>query len=190
MSAILLIAPAAEPLALDDAKRFLRVEHDDDDATITALTAAARGHVEALTRRALITQTWRFVRDTWPEDGRLRLRAGPVQAVVAARVHDALGQAVVFDPGVFVVEGAADTVSAPPWSLPQPGRSHAGIELDLRLGFGDAAEDVPELLRHAIRLLVAHWYENRGLVAIGQSVAMMPASVNAMIASFRAVSLC
>ena len=51
MSAILLTAPAAEPWSVADAKAFLRVEHDDDDAIIAALIAAARNHVEALTRR-------------------------------------------------------------------------------------------------------------------------------------------
>ena len=45
------------------------------------------------------------------------------------------------------------------------------------------------MLRHAIRTLVAHWYENRGLVAIGASVAMLPGSVSAMIASYRVLSL-
>ena len=59
------------------------------------------------------------------------------------------------------------------------------FELDVEIGFGAAATDVPDVLRHAVRTLVAHWYENRGLIAIGQTVAMMPASVNAMIAAFR-----
>ena len=48
MSAILLIPPSAEPWSVAEAKAFLRVEHDDDDAVIAALIAAARGHVEAL----------------------------------------------------------------------------------------------------------------------------------------------
>lgn len=76
----------------------------------------------------------------------------------------------------------------PVWSLPLPGRSVAGIELDIEVGYG-AAGDVPPRLLQAIRMLVAHWYENRGLIAIGSSVAMMPASVNAMIASHRVLSL-
>ena len=50
MSAVLLTAPAAEPLSLADAKNFVRVEHDDDDAIITSLIASASNHVEALTR--------------------------------------------------------------------------------------------------------------------------------------------
>ncbi|MDB5521411.1 MAG: hypothetical protein JWQ82_1008, partial [Tardiphaga sp.] len=36
---------------------------------------------------------------------------------------------------------------------------------------------------------VAHWYDNRGLMAIGGNVAMMPGSVHAMIASYRVLSL-
>jgi uncharacterized phiE125 gp8 family phage protein len=56
------------------------------------------------------------------------------------------------------------------------------------VGFG-AASDVPQVLLQAIRMLVTHWYENRGLIAIGQTIAMLPPSVNAMIASHRVLSL-
>jgi uncharacterized phiE125 gp8 family phage protein len=48
MSAILLVPPSAEPWSVAEAKDFLRIEHDDDDAVIAALIAAARGHVEAM----------------------------------------------------------------------------------------------------------------------------------------------
>ena len=70
------------------------------------------------------------------------------------------------------------------------GRGAAGraSESDIEAGYG-AADDVPPRLLLAIRMLVAHWYENRGLIAIGGSVAMMPASVNAMIASHQVLSL-
>ncbi len=86
MSAILLAGPAAEPLLLPEAKAFLRIVHDDDDALIAALIAAARGQIEALTRRALLSQTWRIVLDRWPKDGRITPRIGPLRSVIAARV--------------------------------------------------------------------------------------------------------
>ena len=35
------------------------------------------------------------------------------------------------------------------WALPQPGHLAAGIELDVTVGFGEAAIDVPEPLRQA-----------------------------------------
>ena len=49
--------------------------------------------------------------------------------------------------------------------------------------------DVPEPLRQAIRLLVAHWYENRGLIAVGGQTAVLPATVAALIAPYRMLSL-
>ena len=189
MSAILLIPPSAEPWSVAEAKAFLRVEHGDDDAVIAALIAAARGHVEALSRRALLVQRWRFVLDAWPASGRLSLRMGPLRSVVAARVFDAAGNAHSIDLASFAVDAAASIVAAPCWALPLPGRACAGIELDAELGYGALAPDVPDALRHAIRMLVAHWYENRGLVAIGTTVAVLPAGLNALVAPYRVLSL-
>ena len=189
MSATLLTGPVGEPLSLADAKAFLRVEHDDDDSVIAALISAARNHVEALTRLGLMTQTWRIVLDCWPKDGRIGPRLGPLQSLAAARVYNEANVSSAIDAGHFVADAAAGVIAAPGWSLPAPGRAVAGIELDVVIGFGEAASDVPQILIQAIRMLVSHWYENRSLVAIGQTVAMLPPSVNAMIASYRVMSL-
>jgi uncharacterized phiE125 gp8 family phage protein len=178
MAAICPLPPAAEPWSLAEAKLFLRVEHDDDDAVISALIAAARSHIEALTRLMLLTQTWRRVRDAWPADGRLNPRIGPLRALIAARVFDAAGHASALDVESFVVDVAANVIAAPCWALPVPGRDVAGIELDVELGFGPLPTDVPDALRHAVRLLVAHWYENRGMAATGAGVAMLPSGAS------------
>ena len=58
MSSILLTGPAVEPVSLEEAKTFLRVEHSDDDQVIGTLIASARMHVEAQAKIALITQNW------------------------------------------------------------------------------------------------------------------------------------
>jgi len=78
MSSLLLTAPAIALLSLSETRAFLRVEHSDDDV-IAALAAGSRIHVEAQTRRALITQNWRITADCWPEDGRLPIRTAPLQ---------------------------------------------------------------------------------------------------------------
>jgi uncharacterized phiE125 gp8 family phage protein len=44
-------------------------------------------------------------------------------------------------------------------------------------------------LRQSIRLLVAHWYENRGLVASSGGGAVLPATTAALLAPYRALSL-
>jgi uncharacterized phiE125 gp8 family phage protein len=190
MPSILLTAPAGEPVSLAEAKAFLRVEHNDDDAIIASLIAGARLQVEALTRRALMTQTWRLTRDVWPAGGVLPLLPAPLRALLAVRVYDPDGNAQALDPASF----GLDAVAAPAMltfargALPPPGRKAGGIEIDIECGYG-AAADVPEPLRHAVRLLVAHWYEHRALVAASGEVASVPASVQAPIAPFRVVSL-
>jgi uncharacterized phiE125 gp8 family phage protein len=188
MSSILLTAPAVEPLSLAEAKAFLRVEHDDDDALIAALATGSRIHVETQTRRALITQQWRLSFDGWPEHGRITIRPGPLQEVTAAHVTDCDGNARIVDLQGFVPDLGASALAFAPWAMPQPGRLAAGIEIDVTVGYGDAGSDVPEPLRQAIRLLAAHWYENRGLAAIG-TVTVLPTTVAALIAPYRMLSL-
>jgi uncharacterized phiE125 gp8 family phage protein len=188
MSSVLLTAPAVEPLSLAEAKAFLRVEHTDDDDIIAALISASRIHVETQTRRALITQSWRIAADAWPVDGRLPARPGPLRNLAAARVYDFNGVARAIDTGSFLVDAGASVLAFAPWALPSPGRLAAGIELDVVAGYGDAASDVPEPLRQAVRLLVTHWYENRGL-ASPSAVTILPTTVAALIAPYRMLSL-
>jgi uncharacterized phiE125 gp8 family phage protein len=190
MSSFLLTAPAAEPLTLDEARAFLRVDTHDDDEPIAALIVAARLHIEMQTRRALITQDWRLTLDAWPADGRIPVQPGPLRELTAARVYDFSGTATALDLQHFVPDLGACELAVAPWALMQPTRLAAGIELEVSVGYGDTALDVPEPLRHAVRLLVAHWYENRGLIVPGAtSLASLPASVAALIAPYRMVSL-
>ena len=188
MSGILVTAPAIEPVSLAEAKAFLRIEHDDDDDVIAALIAGARIYVEAQTRRALMTQSWRLTRDAWPQTGRIAVRPAPLQSLEAARVHDGEGEPIELDTEGFFVDAAGSELVFAPWAMPQPGRVAAGIEFDVTLGYGDAAVDVPEPLRQAVRLLAGHWYENRGLVSPG-AAPLLPMTVPALLSPYRMVSL-
>jgi uncharacterized phiE125 gp8 family phage protein len=184
LSSILLSPPAVEPLSLAEAKAFLRVETAEDDALIASLIAAARLHVEARSGLALVSQSWRLLLDCWPQNGRVTVRPAPLKALIAARVLDFDGEGRALDAHAFVPDAGASTLSFIPWTLPVPTRLAAGIEIDVTLGFGDAASDVPEPLRLAVRLLTAHWYENRAAVA-GETGAPFPPGAAALIAPYR-----
>ena len=51
-------SPALEPVTLSEAKSYLRITDNNDDAFITTLISAVRRRCEGYTQRALITQTW------------------------------------------------------------------------------------------------------------------------------------
>jgi uncharacterized phiE125 gp8 family phage protein len=187
MPAILLTPPAAEPIALADAKNFLRVEHDADDALIAALIAAARGAVERSTRRLLITQTWRIVLDRWPKLERdrpcsLNSPVNPLQSITAARIFAEDGSAEAIDTAVFALDKASAParIDCSPFNIPSPGRALAGIELDVVAGYG-AAADVPAPLAQAVRVLVAQSYEHRDRIDSGT----LPDAVARLLAPFR-----
>lgn len=191
MPLLLLHPPTAEPLSLGHAKHFLRVEHGDDDELVAALIAGARGHVEARTRRALMTQTWRLILDAWPAEGLIPLLLAPLRSVVAARLHRRDGTTQAVDAEAFTVDAAAapGVVGFAPGAVPAPGRALAGIEIDIEAGYGPAPEDVPEPLRQAMRLLIVHWYENRSAVSSREAAAPMPMAVEALIAPYRVMAL-
>ena len=68
---------------------------------------------------------------------------------------------------------------------PKPGARLGGIEIDFTVGYGNAATDVPEPIRQALRLLVAHWYEVRNPVHIGQMATRVPDTISELLMPYR-----
>lgn len=65
----LVTPPPVEPLALADAKRYLRLDIADDDTLVSGLIVAARRVCETALRQALVTQTWKLLLDSFPSAG-------------------------------------------------------------------------------------------------------------------------
>ena len=55
-------------------------------------------------------------------------------------------------------------------------------------GFGDEASDVPEDILAAMKIAIAHYYENRELVAVGagSNIVPLPMSVDWLLFEYRA----
>lgn len=188
MTPILLTGPALEPISLDEAKAWLRIDASDEDQLLSALIVSARMTLEAYTRRFFVTQSWRMTLDAWPAPTMRRktlvLPFAPFQSVAAIRVYDAAGVAQTLDAGAYRAPSAPDRgriafVDAPP----APGRATDGVEIDVVLGYGGQATNTPEPLRRAILTLVAQWHENRGDQQA--DAARLPALVGALAQPFR-----
>lgn len=161
-------APSVEAVTLAEAKAHLRIEHDDDDDTLAAMIEAAREHLEGFngaTKRAFVEQAWRVAVPGADGSGRLFAPVSPASAFTLIQYYPP-------DSDTLTTATAGDfrLISAPDWAYIEPKAGKSWPSLDDRpdalqavftCGYGDEAEDVPAPLRHAIKLLVGHLYENR-----------------------------
>jgi uncharacterized phiE125 gp8 family phage protein len=189
MTPSLIAPPALEPLSLVETKDWLRLDGDEEDDLVRALIVSARLSLEGFTRRFFITQHWRVAFDSWPRQtlqespSTLSLPFAPFRSVSDIRVFDAQRAPQLLAPSAYRSAPERDAARivfpAPP---PPPGATSDGIEIDFSVGYGDRARDVPEPLRRAMSVLIAHWHENRGDSADAEA---LPPAALALARPFR-----
>ena len=190
MHITLVTPPATEPITLDEAKEHLRVDVTDEDDYIEGLIRAARQYAETtFTHRAFIEQELRLTLNRWPVDRYLELPRPPLISVTSITYTDEDGTADTLTAGTdYLVDTAANRlvlrngVYWPTVTLQESG----AISIVYLAGYGDRASDVPEEIRHALKILVGHWYENREPVVIGSIVGNIPMSAEALLWPHRA----
>lgn len=150
MNVVLTTPPAAEPVALSQAKLHLRVDEDEDDALIEALILVAREQVEFLTGQRLITQTWAVTAEAAGEVSLYGLT--PIQNVTSEDTS-------------FSVNG----------ELPPTLTVDSAGTLILTCGFGDPSA-VPASLRQWMLLRIGALYEQRESLVLGAGLIQAPHS--------------
>jgi uncharacterized phiE125 gp8 family phage protein len=192
MISYLLAGPATEPVTLAEAKAWLRLDGGDEDGLVTTLIAAARIHIESTTGRAMLTQSWRVVLDGWPLDRTVTLPVAPLQTLTEIRAYDADGAFTTIALAQFQAESAVAPARLllPPAITGMPAlRERLGIEVDYVAGYGDDASAVPEDLRQALLVLVAHWFEHRDAVITAGAGTLIPLGFDGMVAPYKRVRL-
>ncbi|MBD8065337.1 phage head-tail connector protein [Devosia sp. PTR5] len=188
MTSYLLAGPVAEPVSLAEAKAFLKLDEGIEDALITTLIGAARLHVEGITGRALMAQSWRVVLDDSPETGFVKLPVSPIIMVTAVTATDTNGASHDVPLGQFSSEG--DRLLVPRVVVDMPSlQERQGIEIDYVAGFSTEAEEVPADLRQAMLGLVAHWFERRDAVIVAGSGAVVPSGFDRLVSQHKRVRL-
>jgi uncharacterized phiE125 gp8 family phage protein len=188
----LITAPAQEPIELDGLKRHSRIDTTEDDPYLTLLITACRQHIEAITGRALITQTLELQLDEWQDDDVPILLTPPLQSVSSVKYLD--------------TEGVEQTIASPNYTVHAPsgidcshGRlvnianfcwppalgSPGAIRIRHVSGYGPDSANVPGPLRQSMLWLAAHLYERREPVTDSQDLREVPLTLRYMLSPYR-----
>lgn len=197
----------AAPVALDLARKHLRVYHTDEDTCIQTLVDAAVAFIEGPNGigLALSPQKWRLSLDSFYTryggvgygngygysyigglNGAIAIPLGPVTSVESISYADDTGATHTLPPTSYVVdvETSPSRVTPPyggmwPITIAFPG----AVKIDFTAGFAKAPADIVA----AILLLVGHWFENREAVKAGERAAAIevPFTVDAILDKYR-----
>jgi len=180
---MIVVPPASEPVTLDEAKAYVRIDHDTEDDYIATCISAAREYAESHTGRAFVTQTRSVSLDAFP-DG-YRLDGQPIQSIEQVTYVDDEGAERLVDESVYRLDANGRVFLAADGAWPT-GAQEVVITYDC--GYGEP-EDVPAPLRQAILFLVAHWYNNREPVAVATIASNVPFTVDAILSLHRVVAV-
>lgn len=193
MNPVVVTAPILLPVTLAEAKDQARAkDYADDDDFLNSAISRGTSYVELRTGRALITREYRGFMDCWPWDrswtsiiptpnalylGRLGsgmvdqraidIPRPPLQSVTHVITYDDSDVATTLDPASYYVDTASFVGrivrrNAASWAC--PARTANGIEIQWIAGYGADSTAVPDNYRHAILLMIDHFYENRSAV--------------------------
>jgi uncharacterized phiE125 gp8 family phage protein len=168
-------------ISIAELKSYARVDASDDDALITSLRDAAINYIEShCDIRIGAVEALGYIDTFYP----VRFPVGPVSAITRVDYINSSNVLTELPATSYYQEfvngqGRINWVNSP--SLYS--YSYNRIKITFSVGYAEAS--VPEAILHAIRLLVAHFYENRMTVAIGRQANDVPMTVSSLLSQYR-----
>lgn len=198
MGLSLVTAPVVEPITRTEAKLHLRGPDSADDDLVSALIVAAREHVENITRRRLVQQTWDYTLAEFPI-GDILLPNQPVSSVTSVNYVTTAGTTASFSSGASpdvpsydVVTDGPRTRVFPKYNVSWPITRLHGNAVTVRFVTGydpnnasplDYAANVPSDIKQAMYLIIGDLYENREGKVVGTIQSTNP-TVTAMLSPY------
>ena len=182
--------PAVEPLTVAEAKLHLRVDISDDDAYIGTLITAAREWVENYLDRTLITTQLILRAAEFPTE-ELELARPPMVAsgtatavVITYTLADTT--TATLSTALYRVDRTSTPGNVAPiingtWPSDVIEDANA-VAVTYWAGYGPTSASVPATIRHAMLMLIGHWYDRRSAVLTGTISKAIEFAVESLLA--------
>lgn len=181
----LVTAPSSEPITLEEAKAYLRVDDSTEDTLISALITAARRKFENDTLHYLLPQTWELYlnRDEISSEP-ISINKSDITAISSVKYYDSSNTQQTLSTSDYqtAISGKPSCIQI--ITMPTIYDRLEAMVIRFTLGYTNAAA-VPEDIKLAIKLLLATWYENRQTVVTGTQVNDIPMTYQFIMETYR-----
>lgn len=184
-SAIVEVTPPTwEPITLTEAKDFLRVTQDADDAQISEDIATARQHAETVTGRALVRRDFDFFLDRFPPV--IRLPKPPLVTVASIKYLDTSGNQQILAGTEYTIAKGEPVRIRPAFGKTWPliRHQHDAVEIRFTAGYA-SSQAVPAKVRSWMLRHIADLYEIRQNTIIGAPVTAISKDTDGPLFSLR-----
>lgn len=181
----LVTAATTDPITLEEVKEALRIDHSDEDPWLKSLISAATRYVERVSSRQLINATYRLSLDSFP-DFEIRLPKPPLSSITTVAYVNTAGSSTTVSSTAYDVDTYSEPGRLTPSfndTWPATRNEINAVNITYVAGYGAAASNVPATTKHALKLLIAHWNENREAVLTGVASKEVEFAVNALLGS-------
>lgn len=190
MKTSIVTPPTVEPISRALFKEHGRISTDADDDYIDNLIKAVRRQVEQITNRALLSQTWQLFLASWPAGETITLPYPPLQSVTSVKYRESDYTESTMPSGDYrvltnVEPGQVTLDYGDTWPSETLIGNDEAIYIEYVCGYGGDRLDVPDDIRHACLMLMAHYYEMREPTITGTIISKVPDTVDRLLADHR-----
>jgi len=174
-------------LPLADAKTWLRVDSDDEDALITSLINVSVGAVQSYIGRAMVTITdFEFY---LPDFINTNLPVGPLTSIRSIKYFDQGNVEKTLDSSLYWFEAGSPTQPKIFFKQPLPSvYDYRAQPVTITCNVGVKASGLPHAIKHAVRLLLSQYYDQRENFIVGTVVSKeLPNGIKALLSPYRNV---
>lgn len=189
------VEPAEEPITLTEAKVQCEIESAEThwDTYLAGLITCARNSIQSATGRRLVTQTVQYIFDLFPYPTyEIHFPFAPIQSITSVQYLDPNGALTTFGATKWV----ADIYSFRPkvylaWAQIWPMQRYIqnGVVITAVAGYGlpstSTPKDVPQNYKACVKMLVAHWFQNRVPITKDSSIQELPYHLKQLIVENR-----